>query len=97
MITDPSTSSGANDKEKEIMQVEIITPDKSIFTGEAFLVQLPGIDGSFEILDNHTPMISALDRGNIKIQKSKEEEAQYFEINGGVVEVLKNKVLILAE
>lgn len=79
------------------MQVEIITPDKTIFSGDAFLVQLPGIDGSFEILDKHTPMISVLNKGNIKIQKSKEDEVQYFEINSGVVEVLKNKVLILAE
>ncbi len=79
------------------MQVEIITPDKTIFTGNAFLVQLPGIDGSFEILDNHTPLISALKKGQVKIQKNKQEEAQFFEIKGGVVEVLNNKVLILAE
>ena len=78
------------------MQIEIITPDKTIFSGDAFLIQLPGIDGSFEILDNHTPLISVLLKGNIKIQKDKQHEAQYFEINGGVVEVLKNKVLILA-
>jgi len=79
------------------MNIEIITPDQTIFSGDAILVQLPGIDGSFEILDNHTPLISVLDKGNIKIKVDKEGDAQFFEINGGVVEVLKNKVLILAE
>ena len=79
------------------MNIEIITPDKTIFSGDAILVQLPGIDGSFEILDNHTHLISVLNKGNIKIQINKNEDAQFFEINGGVVEVVKNKVLILAK
>jgi F-type H+-transporting ATPase subunit epsilon len=78
------------------MKVEIIAPDKEIFTGEADLVQLPGIDGSFEILKNHAPLISALRKGNIKIT-DKEKKSRLFPINGGVVEVLKNKVLVLAE
>ena len=79
------------------MQVEIITPDKEIFKGEAALVQLPGIDGSFEILNNHAPLISALKKGEIKLKKSKGGSDDFFEINGGVIEVLNNKVLILAE
>ncbi len=78
------------------MNLEIITPDKSVFTGEVSLVQLPGIDGSFEILNNHAPLISVLQKGKIKIKDDKGQE-QFFEVNGGVVEVLKNKVLILAE
>lgn len=78
------------------MQVEIITPDKEIFKGEAILVQLPGIDGSFEILNNHAPLISALKEGKIKVKKSKEGKDDFYEIKGGVIEVLKNKVLILA-
>ena len=78
------------------MNLEIITPDKSVFTGEVSLVQLPGIDGSFEILNNHAPLISVLKKGKIKIKDDKDQE-QFFEVNGGVVEVLKNKVLILAE
>ncbi|RLD38410.1 MAG: ATP synthase F1 subunit epsilon [Bacteroidetes bacterium] len=77
------------------MQVEIITPDTEIFKGEAELVQLPGIDGSFEILNNHAPLISALQKGKIKVKKSGTEK--FYEINGGVIEVLENKVLILAE
>ena len=78
------------------MNLEIITPDKSVFTGEVSLVQLPGIDGSFEILNNHAPLISVLKKGKIKIKNEKGEE-QFFEVEGGVVEVLKNRVLILAE
>ncbi len=78
------------------MNLEIITPDKSVFTGEVSLVQLPGIDGSFEILNNHAPLISVLKKGKVKIVDEKGQQ-QFFEVNGGVVEVLKNKVLILAE
>ena len=78
------------------MKLEIITPDKSVFEGEVSLVQLPGIDGSFEILNNHAPLISVLQKGKIKIKDEGGQE-QFFEVNGGVIEVLKNKVLILAE
>lgn len=78
------------------MKIEILTPDQTIFTGEAALVQLPGIDGSFEILKNHAPLISALGPGQIKVQDQNKKD-QFFEIKGGVVEVLKNKVLVLAE
>ena len=79
------------------MKVEIITPDKEIYKGEATLVQLPGIDGSFEILNNHAPLISALKKGKIKLKKTKESQDEFYEINGGVIEVLNNEVLILAE
>ena len=78
------------------MNVEIINPDKTIFSGEADLVQLPGKDGSFEILNNHAPLISVLKEGKVKIINNNKEKS-YFEIKGGVIEVLKNKVLILAE
>jgi len=77
------------------MNLEIITPDTTIYQGEAELIQLPGIDGSFEIMNNHATLISALKKGKVKIKKSGKEE--FFEINGGVIEVLENKVLILAE
>jgi len=78
------------------MYLEIITPDKKIFSGEVSLVQLPGTDGSFEILNNHAPLISTLAKGKIKITDS-EKATQYFEINSGVVEVQKNKIIVLAE
>ena len=78
------------------MQLEIITPEQTLFTGEVSLVQLPGIDGSFEILSNHAPLISALASGKIKIQDAAKQN-RFFDIKGGVVEVLRNKVLVLAE
>ncbi len=78
------------------MQLEIITPDKTVFTGEVNLVQLPGIDGSFEILKDHAPLISILKKGKIKYVDTK-DNTNFIEINSGVIEVLKNKVLVLAE
>jgi F-type H+-transporting ATPase subunit epsilon len=78
------------------MKVEIIDPDKTIFSGEANIVQLPGKDGSFEILNNHAPIISVLQKGKVKIIDM-DKNTKFFEINGGVIEVLKNKILILAE
>ena len=79
------------------MKVDIITPDATLFSGDQVeLVQLPGIDGSFEILQDHAPLISILKKGKIKLQ-GKGAPEQFFEINGGVIEVLSNKILILAE
>ena len=78
------------------MNIEIVNPDKTIFSGEADVVQLPGKDGSFEILNNHAPLISVLRKGKVKVV-DRDKKEQFFEINGGVIEVLKNKVLILAE
>ena len=78
------------------MNLEIITPDDTIFTGEVSLVQFPGYDGSFEVLNNHAPLISVLKEGKIKVKNINDKE-EYFEIKGGVVEVLKNHILVLAE
>jgi F-type H+-transporting ATPase subunit epsilon len=78
------------------MKLEIITPEQTLYTGEVSLVQLPGIDGSFEILNDHAAMIAALSAGKIKAQDA-QKQFQYFEIKGGIVEVLHNKVLVLAE
>jgi F-type H+-transporting ATPase subunit epsilon len=80
------------------MKVEIITPDSTVFTGDNVgLIQLPGIDGSFEVLNNHAPLISVLKKGRIKLVNKGEKTEQFFEINGGVIEVLNNKILVLAE
>ncbi|MBN3036586.1 MAG: ATP synthase F1 subunit epsilon [Bacteroidales bacterium] len=78
------------------MYIEIISPDNTIFQGEAELVQCPGKTGSFEILNNHAPMIAVLKEGRIKVTGS-DRKSVFFDVKGGVVEVLKNKVLILAE
>ncbi|MBO7469319.1 MAG: ATP synthase F1 subunit epsilon [Bacteroidales bacterium] len=78
------------------MKLEITSPDKQIFSGDVDLVQLPGCDGLFEILHNHAPMIASLGKGKIKVQ-DEEGKLQYFEIRGGVCEVLENKITVLAE
>ena len=77
------------------MQLEILSPDKTIFEGEVKFITVPGLDGSLGVLDNHAPLITTLKEGTIKIEKSEGEEN--FTIKGGVIEVLKNKVIILAE
>lgn len=78
------------------MTIEIVTPDSVIFSGEATLVQFPGLSGSFEVLHNHAPMIAALKKGKIKIVDNT-NATQFFEVKGGVVEVLNNKILVLAD
>lgn len=78
------------------MQLDIISPDESIFSGEVDYVQLPGTDGLFGVLKNHAPLISTLSAGKINIKDNNSEE-QSFAINGGLVEVLKNKVIVLVE
>lgn len=79
------------------MKLEIIKPDSHVYSGENIsLVQLPGLDGLFEIMSNHAPIISALKEGKVKVVDG-DHQTIYFEIKGGVVEVLKNKILILAE
>lgn len=78
------------------MNLEIRTPDRSVYSGEVSLIQLPGIDGLFEILEHHAPLVAALKKGAIKIQDAS-QQTQTFDINGGVVEVLQDKVLVLAE
>ncbi|WP_347839508.1 ATP synthase F1 subunit epsilon [uncultured Draconibacterium sp.] len=78
------------------MHLEIITPDKKIFEGEVTLIQLPGSKGGFEILKNHAPIISTLDKGILKIQEENGNE-QEFEVDGGVVENKANKIIVLVE
>jgi F-type H+-transporting ATPase subunit epsilon len=78
------------------MYLEIITPDKKVFEGEVKLIQLPGSKGGFEMLKNHAPIISTLEKGTIKIEDMNNKE-QLFEINGGVVENKANKIIVLVE
>jgi F-type H+-transporting ATPase subunit epsilon len=78
------------------MNLEIITPEKKLFAGEAEIIKLPGALGSFEILKNHAPMISTLLEGKIKVKDAKGTILS-FEINGGIVEVLNNKVIVLVD
>jgi F-type H+-transporting ATPase subunit epsilon len=78
------------------MQLDILTPERKLFSGEVFGVQLPGITGLFEILDKHAPLVSALGKGNIKVLKDKTNTVNYS-ITSGFVEVLDNKVSVLVE
>jgi len=58
---------------------------------------MPGISGSFEVLEKHAPLVSALKAGRVKVLKDKQSHVAFFEITGGFVEVLNNKVTLLAE
>lgn len=78
------------------MLLEIITPDKKLYSGEVKSVKLPGTTGSFGVLKNHAPLISSLKKGNVKVVDEQKQNLN-FPIKGGVVEVLKNKIIVLAE
>jgi len=78
------------------MHLEIISPDKAVYKGEVKLVQLPGAGGSFEIMQNHAPLISALAQGKIKVITT-EGAIRYFDIKGGIMEVQKNNIIVLSE
>lgn len=78
------------------MHLEILTPEKKIFEGEVSIATFPGSDGSFQVLDNHAPLISLLKEGVVEYRSTK-EASQKIMITGGVVEVLKNKVILLAD
>jgi len=96
------------------MHLEIITPETRIFSGEIEAVQLPGIDGLFQILKGHAPIISALGKGKVKVnlttafirnEKSsemiegdqKDSKIIHVSINGGVLEMQNDKIILLAE
>lgn len=78
------------------MKLEIITPDKKVFEGQVKSAVFPGSEGSFGLLNNHAAMIATLKSGNIELIE--ENNATHsFPVKGGVVEVLKNSVIVLAE
>lgn len=79
------------------MNLEILTPEKKIYSGEVYGVQMPGIGGSFEVLEKHAPLVSALKKGRLKVLKDKQNHVSNFDIHGGFVEVLNNKVTVLVE
>ncbi|HPG11212.1 MAG TPA: ATP synthase F1 subunit epsilon [Chitinophagaceae bacterium] len=79
------------------MNLEILTPEKKLFSGEVYGVQMPGITGSFEVLEKHAPLVSALKAGRVKVLKDKQNHAAFFDIQGGFVEVINNKITLLAE
>ncbi len=77
------------------LNLEIVTPDKSIFNEVIESVTIPGTLGSFQILKNHAPLISTFDVGVVTVKSG--DEPAYFSTSGGTVEVNNNKVLVLAD
>ncbi|NCW11912.1 MAG: F0F1 ATP synthase subunit epsilon [Chitinophagia bacterium] len=78
------------------MLLEILTPEKKLFSGDVFGVQLPGTDGLFEILDKHAPLVSALGKGQVKVLMTASKSESY-NIKSGFVEVVNNKTTVLVE
>ncbi|MFL9482462.1 ATP synthase F1 subunit epsilon [Chitinophagaceae bacterium LWZ2-11] len=78
------------------MTLEILTPEKKLYSGNVYGVQLPGVNGLFEVLEKHAPLVSALGKGVLKILKDK-NHFETYSIQGGFVEVLNNKVTVLVE
>jgi len=77
------------------MHLEILTPERKVYSGEADSVSFPGTAGAFQVLNHHAPLISSLKEGKIKVKTKKEE--MLFTIKSGFVEVLKNNVTVLVE
>lgn len=78
------------------MQLEIISPEKIVFKDDVQMVRVPGGAGSFAVLENHAPIVSTLEKGQIKISGSN-GQTSYFETKGGVIQVLNNKITILID
>jgi F-type H+-transporting ATPase subunit epsilon len=79
------------------MQIEILTPEKKVYTGDVYGIQLPGVSGSFEVLDKHAPLVSALKKGVIKILLDSKGKTTSYNISSGFIEVLNNKATVLLE
>jgi F-type H+-transporting ATPase subunit epsilon len=78
------------------VKLEILTPDKTLYSGMIKSVNLPGTKGRFTILHNHAPIISTLEKGQVKIINN-EQKTETIDIAGGIVEVKKNSIIVLAD
>ncbi|MCD6556511.1 MAG: ATP synthase F1 subunit epsilon [Bacteroidales bacterium] len=76
------------------MFLEIVTPEKTLYSKEIKYVKVPGSDGQFGVLKDHAPIISTLEKGQIKVVEIDDTE-ELFDIKGGVIEILKNNIIIL--
>lgn len=79
------------------MQLDILTPEKKVFSGQVYGARFPGVDGLFEVLDKHAPMVSALKAGSLKVLLDNKGGSEFFGIQSGFVEVLDNKATVLIE
>lgn len=78
------------------MNITVLTPDTAVFEGTISSVKVPGVDGQFEILSNHAPLVSALTEGPVRITKQGGEKLT-FTIEKGFIEVLRNEVSLLVQ
>lgn len=78
------------------MNITVLTPDREIYKGVVTSVKVPGVDGQFEILNNHAPLVSALGEGSVRLKLSNNENMT-FSIEKGFIEVLKNEVSLLVQ
>lgn len=93
------------------MIVEIVSPEATLFAGEVTSVAVPGVNGEFQMLNNHAPIVSLLAKGNIKIVGSNikiakefvskfnkiNEQTYWLPISSGTIEMNENKVIVLAD
>lgn len=77
-------------------EIEIVTPETRIFKGQVTSAMFPGSEGLFQVLSNHAPIISTLGKGDIRLGIEGGQETAYG-VNGGVVEVMNNSVIVLVE
>jgi F-type H+-transporting ATPase subunit epsilon len=78
------------------MKLEIITPDRKVYEGDISSIRVPGKKGSFQVLKDHAPIISTLENGPVMIVDQQGNHVDFL-INGGVIEVKQNKIILLAE
>ena len=76
------------------MQLVILSPEKEVFSGVVKSVKVPGASGSFEMLENHAPIVSSLEAGEVRIIQENNEKMT-FQVEGGFVEILNNEVSLL--
>jgi F-type H+-transporting ATPase subunit epsilon len=92
------------------MQLEIVSPERTLLTADVESVIVPGTDGSFQMLDNHAPIVSTLISGTVKISGDIEDSNSlpdsfsvisskeiHLSVSSGVVEMKENKVIILTD
>lgn len=82
------------------LKVEIVTPKEKVFQGDAYMVSVPGINGSIGFLPGHVGLVSALGKGKVSISDNEHSDspnAKHFTIEGGYVEVFNDNVVVLAE
>jgi F-type H+-transporting ATPase subunit epsilon len=79
------------------MKLDILTPERKIYEGDVYGILVPGVQGYFELLDNHAPIVAALGNGNMKVLKDKNNNVEEYKINGGFIEMSNNKTVVLVE